>query len=222
VDKVIAIGHGAIAYMIANDLSDTEMLGVLKDEEKINAREACRIKGMETTHTFKTPIILGRPKDIGSFLKTKETKFIVTFVQMDARRDAFEKLAALHIPLDRYCNLLHPTAFIPQGFSSIGTGILMAPYTQLSINTIIGNHCLLYANSFIGHDTVLEDYVCVANNASIGASVVLCKGVHIGSNASIREGVEVGEFSVVGMGSVVLQDVPPNSIVVGNPAKVLR
>jgi acetyltransferase-like isoleucine patch superfamily enzyme len=48
------------------------------------------------------------------------------------------------------------------------------------------------------------------------------KGASIGSNATILCGITIGENSIVGAGSVVVKDVPPNSIVVGNPARVLK
>jgi acetyltransferase-like isoleucine patch superfamily enzyme len=48
------------------------------------------------------------------------------------------------------------------------------------------------------------------------------KGASIGSNATILCGVTVGEGAIVGAGSVVTKDVPPYTIVTGNPARVLR
>jgi len=51
---------------------------------------------------------------------------------------------------------------------------------------------------------------------------VIKKGASIGSGATILSNTTVGENAIVGAGSVVTKDVPPNSIVAGNPAKVLR
>ncbi len=48
------------------------------------------------------------------------------------------------------------------------------------------------------------------------------KRAAIGSNATIMCGVTIGEGALVGAGAVVTKDVPPNTIVVGNPAKILR
>jgi len=53
------------------------------------------------------------------------------------------------------------------------------------------------------------------------APVILEKGVWIGDSAIVCKGVRIGENSIVGAGSVVRRDVPPNSIVIGNPAKVV-
>lgn len=52
--------------------------------------------------------------------------------------------------------------------------------------------------------------------------ITLKKKSSIGANATLLAGVTIGENSMVGAGSVVTKDVPPNSVVVGNPAKVIR
>jgi acetyltransferase-like isoleucine patch superfamily enzyme len=58
------------------------------------------------------------------------------------------------------------------------------------------------------------DWVCVPT--------LIRKGASVGSSATILAGVTVGEKAIVGAGSVVTKDVPPGTIVAGNPARVLR
>ena len=76
--------------------------------------------------------------------------------------------------------------------------------------------------TFLGHDSTLRRFAHVASNATIGANVVVGKACHIGTNCTIREKVNIGDFCLVGSGAVVLNDVLDNSIVVGNPARLLR
>ncbi|USU21372.1 sugar O-acetyltransferase [Paraburkholderia fungorum] len=59
-------------------------------------------------------------------------------------------------------------------------------------------------------------------SVTIGAPIVIGKGVWIAAGATIIGGVTVGENSVVAAGSVVTKDVPPNTLVGGNPARVIR
>ena len=83
--------------------------------------------------------------------------------------------------------------------------------------------CLLTLNQHPIHsDIEFAEFLSIANNATVGGNIHVQKGVHIGTNASIREDIEIGEFSVIGMGSVVLKNVPPRCVVAGNPAKIIR
>ena len=85
---------------------------------------------------------------------------------------------------------------------------------------------------FIGHSvTFINDAYPRATAAGGGLQTEadwkvektrICKGASIGSGSTILCNVTVGENAIVGAGSVVTKDVPPNAIVAGNPAKFLR
>jgi acetyltransferase-like isoleucine patch superfamily enzyme len=60
-----------------------------------------------------------------------------------------------------------------------------------------------------------------AEDSSLWDSTEVGDGVSIGSNATILP-VKIGDGSVIGAGSVVTRDIPPNVVVAGNPAKVIR
>jgi carbonic anhydrase/acetyltransferase-like protein (isoleucine patch superfamily) len=72
-----------------------------------------------------------------------------------------------------------------------------------------------------GQPTVLEDYVTVGHRAVVHSAHVE-RGCLIGIGAVVLDGVRVGAGSIVGAGAVVTKDVPPRSLVVGIPGKVLR
>lgn len=72
-----------------------------------------------------------------------------------------------------------------------------------------------------GEPTVLEDYVTVGHRAVIHSAYIE-QGCLIGIGAIVLDGVRVGAGSIIGAGCVVTKDVPPRSLVVGVPGKVLR
>jgi len=74
----------------------------------------------------------------------------------------------------------------------------------------------------IGHDVTIGDYSVISPNASIGGNVNIGPGCYLGSGSIIKNGIKIGDNSIIGMGAVVLKDVKPNSVMVGNPARFLR
>ena len=86
----------------------------------------------------------------------------------------------------------------------------------------IGRHVSLRPGCSIGHDTKLGDFVFVGPNATFNGNCFAEDGVHIGPNAVVHEETRIGALSVIGMGSVVLNDVPAGHLMAGNPARAIR
>ena len=156
------------------------------------------------------------------YLKDDDVSIFVAYVGLLREKQAYEKILSLGIPIDRFISIIDPTAIIPTGFCSIGSGVLFAPLSQLSADTTISDNCMLLPNSFVGHNSFLDRFAHLATNAVVGANVHFGKAVHVGSNATLREKLHIGDYSVIGAGAVVVKDVPENAIVAGNPAKLLR
>lgn len=205
-------GIGMIAASVANDLGYYEIVGFLNDIVPV---------GTEIGRFKKIPVI-GKTEDYKNYLADKNTYFFIGYVGLQDEKKTFEKITRLDIQEHRWATLIHPSAIIPKGFCDIGNGVLFAPLVQLSPDTAISDNCILLANSFIGHDSFLDKFAHVATNGVVGANVHIGKAVHIGSNATLREKLKIGDYSLVGAGSVVIKDVPENSVVAGNPARILK
>lgn len=90
---------------------------------------------------------------------------------------------------------------------------------EIGENTNIQDGAILHGDP--GKPTILEDCVTVGHRAVVHSAYIE-RGSLIGIGATILDGVRVGAGSIVGAGAVVNKDVPPRSLVVGVPAKILR
>jgi UDP-2-acetamido-3-amino-2,3-dideoxy-glucuronate N-acetyltransferase len=125
----------------------------------------------------------------------------------------------------------------------IGDGTKIGTFVEVQKNARIGRNCKISSHTFICEGVTIEDEVFVGHgvmfindpyprataNGQLQTEadwavepIVVKKGASIGSNATILSRVTIGEKAIVGAGSVVTRDVPPNAVVAGNPARVLR
>ena len=118
---------------------------------------------------------------------------------------------------------------------TIGDGCRVAAFVEIQRGVTIGDHCKIEAFAFIPSGVTIEDEVFVGPRATFTNDLhpravgdwkitptLVKKGASIGAGAIIICGVTIGEGAVVGAGAVVTKDVPPHSMVVGNPAKVFK
>ncbi|RME24625.1 MAG: acyltransferase [Candidatus Zixiibacteriota bacterium] len=104
----------------------------------------------------------------------------------------------------------------------LGKGVNLPMSTWIDISHCflisIGDNCGFGENcAILAHDAMPNEYL----DASRLGRVIIHESCHFGMGTIILPGVEIGPRSVVGAGSVVLRDIPPNSLAAGNPAKVI-
>lgn len=97
----------------------------------------------------------------------------------------------------------------------IGSNVRISSHSLICSKVTIGN------DVFIGHGVVFINDLRPPRTEEHWSRTVIEDGVSIGSNATILP-VKIGKNSQVGAGAVVTKNVPPNSVIIGNPAKVLR
>ena len=205
-------GIGMVAISIAKELGTYTIGGFLNDVIPVG----------EFVGKYEKYPVIGRTDDLPRFLADENNYFFIAYVGMQHEEAVFRKIQSFNIPSYRFATLIHPSAVIPKGMCHIGSGVLIAPLAQLSPDTTLEDNCMMLGNSFLGHDSTLKQFAHLASNSTVGANVVVGRACHIGTNSTIREKVTIGDFCLIGSGAVVLKDVEPHSIVVGNPARLLR
>ena len=109
----------------------------------------------------------------------------------------------------------------------IGKGALISPFVTFTSNIRIGDHFHANLYSYVEHDCVIGDYVTFAPGVRCNGNVHIGDQAYIGAGAIIRQGksgepLRIGAGATVGMGAVVIADVPDGATVVGNPARLLQ
>lgn len=125
--------------------------------------------------------------------------------------------------------LIQPTVLsIPDGGSIIignkvgisGSTIRSRNRITIGDGVIIGSGCLIIDTD--AHPIKWEDRLSGNNDSIVSKPVSIGNNVWIGARSIVLKGVTIGEGSIIGAGSVVTKSVPPHSIAVGNPARVIK
>jgi sugar O-acyltransferase (sialic acid O-acetyltransferase NeuD family) len=164
--------------------------------------------------------VLGGKQDIPRFIE-EGYYFIFSVYKLDHQRERTTLFNALNIPLERLATFIHPTAYLAHNVQ-LAPGCTIMPGVTISSSTTLGICCRVMAGAFIGHDTHVGNHAFFAANACVGSNSRIEDWAYLGFNCTTKGKLHIGRYSVVGMGSVVLKDVPAFTIVKGNPAAFHR
>ena len=194
-------GHAKVVCSIARRLG-YEVLGYYDDGRPVGSR------------LLGAPV-LGPLEDVA---RVAEGCLVhVSLGQNSLRAEWFRRVQDLGLAV---ATLVDPHALLDETVT-VGEGTVIMPGVVVNVDSRIGRNCILNTSCSLDHDGLLEDHVHLCPGSHLAGTVTVREGAMLGTGASVIPGCVIGARTVVGAGSVVLKNVPPDVTVVGCPARVL-
>jgi len=200
-------GHSKVISEIININNEYKIIGYL---DNVNIES----KGKKFLDNF----ILGSDDKLDE-LKNNGIKYLfLAFGDCNARLEISKKILLRGFEL---INVIHPRSIISKdlimGFgNAIMAGVIINP------GSIIGNNVILNSGSCIEHDCQIEDGCHICPGVTLGGNVKINKGTWIGIGSTIKDHITIGSNCFIGAGTNIVKNIPDNSLVYGNPGKIIK
>ena len=153
-----------------------------------------------------------RFEEIARFEDTVE--FIVASGEPAARKALYEKIKAAGYSL---ATLVFPWVSTYPG-TTFGEGCILWD-CSLSADIVVEPNVLINTKVIVGHDTVIGAHSVISAKSFLGGNVRVEEGVYMAPGTMAKDRIRVGEGAIISLGAVLLRNVRPRAIMVGNPAR---
>lgn len=193
-----ASGHAKVVAEIITSNSKSKIEGFFDDYKILE-------------HFFNRPF-LGK---FENFNFSENAKIIVSIGDNKTRQQVVNRLQI------GFFSAIDQTAKISAS-AKVETGTVIMPNATVNADTKIGAHCIINTSAVVEHDCVIQNFSHVSPNATLTGNVFIGEGTHIGAAAVVLPNIKIGKWCVIGAGAVVTKDIPDHTVVVGNPARIIK
>jgi sugar O-acyltransferase (sialic acid O-acetyltransferase NeuD family) len=120
----------------------------------------------------------------------------------------------------KFPNLIHPSVLLSES-CSVGEGNVICAGVIMTVDVRIMNFAIVNLKCTLGHDCVVNDFAALMPAVNVSGNVSIGKGVYVGAGAVLLQGLSIGDYSLVGAGSVVNKSFENNKRIVGVPARAV-
>ena len=121
----------------------------------------------------------------------------------------------------RLLTIRHPRSIVSPR-ATLGAGVVAIPGSVVNAGATVGDGVILNTLASVGHDCIVHPYAQLASGVNLGGGARIGFGAFLGLGVKVVPNASIGEWAVVGAGSVVLHDLPPRTLCYGSPARVIR
>jgi acetyltransferase EpsM len=168
--------------------------------------------------TFCGAPILGSVEELDHLKQQGIEHIILGFGNCTARLQLAEVVRSKGF---RLVNAIHPQAIVASDVS-IGAGSVIAAGAVVNPATQIGEHVIINTGACVDHDGVIADGCHISPGVRLGGHVTIDRASWIGIGATVIDHLQIGANTLIGAGSVVVNDIPDNVVAYGVPARIVR
>ena len=154
-------------------------------------------------------------EDFKAAFSPEKAKVVIAVGEPSSREMLYNRVKEAGYSL---ATLIHHLAFASET-AVLGEGVVLQDGVRVSAEAELGANTFVNHRSMIGHNTRIGKHCQISANVMIAGCVDIGDTVFAGVSSCIRDHTSVGEHTILSMGSVVLKDVRPYKIVLGNPAR---
>ncbi|WP_299800761.1 NeuD/PglB/VioB family sugar acetyltransferase [uncultured Maribacter sp.] len=125
------------------------------------------------------------------------------------------------VPDFSFINTIHPKAILGKDVL-LGCGNVFMPGAIVNANSIVHDFCIINTNSSLGHDGIMDSYSSLAPSVCTGGNLKLGRFSAVSLGVNIINGIEIGQHTVIGAGSLVVDHFGDNVLAYGSPARIVR
>ncbi len=193
-------GHCKVIIDLIEELNQYNIIGIYDDYHN------------DSLYDIK---ILGRINEVNKYINNKDIYFVIGIGSNLIRKKIYEEFIDLN-----WCSLIHPNAIVSKK-SKIDIGTVICAGSVIQTEVIIGKHCIINTNCNIDHETIIQDFSDICPGVTICGQVNIGYNTFIGANSTIIQGLKIGNYNIIGAGSVIIKNIDDNKKIVGNPGKYI-
>ena len=210
--KIIIIGGKGTSMVIADQIYDAQVR-YGRDVEVIGLALDDRSMG---DNICGYPILCDIKDVYEKYKHFDDVKLIYALHRPDRIRERTELLYNLSIPLEKFCNFIHPSVMLART-ANVGTGNVILANCVINHGAKLGNFNTINSGTLIGHDSTIGNNNFFAAQAVTGSGITIGDMNFIGLNSAIRG--SMGSGNLVGQCSNLIKEVGDDQTLFGNPAK---
>jgi sugar O-acyltransferase (sialic acid O-acetyltransferase NeuD family) len=153
--------------------------------------------------------VFATDNDIPQLIK-RYRYFLITIGQIRSPQQRIDLFKILKKKGAKFPVIISPLAHVSK-HATVEEGTIVLHHALVNADARIGKNSIINSKALIEHDAYIADHCHISTGASINGGAMILEGSFIGSNAVIRENIQIGKYSKVSAGSLVMKDVPPES-----------